>query len=550
VYLGYQYVWFNPSGFAPSYSNHGGDAQFAYHFNRWIGAVVDVGAVNNGNINHTFTDSTMANFMLGPRFTFRQGARFTPFVQVLAGGAYTAFSTRVFLQPVLPFDFPDQPVFVGDPVAGRVGGTQIAFAAAGGVGLDIRLGRNISFRPFEVDYFLTRFSNDLTGFNRTQNNIRATGGFAFMFGGEKPAPVAAAPPPATHTCPDGTVVPANAPCPKQNVVLSLSASPSEVCPGETVHVIATVSGASPGQLTYTWTLNGQATGQGQAYDLDTTGRPAGTYQIMLGATGNGFNPASAQTTITVKEYRPPTGTAQANPAVVQFGEKSTLSAQFSGQCGGPISEPVCRADEGSVQGNTFDSSGVSFDPSNHAEQRKTVTLTCDARDNQTTGTATTTVEVVKGAAAMPVRLPDVLFPANSSRVNNCGKRILLEQLRGYVERDSGGTVYLVGHKSSDERAASLAQNRAMNAAAVITAGTGVCLSIPQSQVQISAPGVDQNGVSFESGFCQTSVGTASSASQMRRVVVWFVPAGGQAPESVTGSQAATALPVSSLGCPK
>ena len=32
---------------------------------------------------------------------------------------------------------------------------------------------------------------------------------------------------------------------------------------------------------------------------------------------------------------------------------------------------------------------------------------------------------------------------------------------------------------------------------MITAGSGVCLSIPQSQVQISAPGTDQQGVSFE-----------------------------------------------------
>ena len=103
------------------------------------------------------------------------------------------------------------------------------------------------------------------------------------------------------------------------------------------------------------------------------------------------------------------------------------------------------------------------------------------------------VEVIKSAVVAPIRLPDVLFPANSSRVNNCGKRILLEQLRAYVERDPTGTVVLVGHTSSDETAANLAQQRAMNSAAVITAGTGVCLSVPQSQVQISAPGADQNG---------------------------------------------------------
>ena len=128
------------------------------------------------------------------------------------------------------------------------------------------------------------------------------------------------------------------------------------------------------------------------------------------------------------------------------------------------------------------------------------------------GTATTSVEVIKGAVVAPVRLPDVLFPANNSRVNNCGKRILLEQLRSYVERDPTGTVVLVGNTSNDETAANLAMQRAMNSAAVITAGTGVCLSVPQSHVQISAPGADQNGVGFESQGSGGHGGRAARAS--------------------------------------
>src|SRR5260370_30204770 len=47
-----------------------------------------------------------------------------------------------------------------------------------------------------------------------------------------------------------------------------------------------------------------------------------------------------------------------------------------------------------------------------------------------------------------------------------------------------GTVVLVGHSSNDETNAKLAQERVSNAAAVITAGTGVCLSIPPAQVQV------------------------------------------------------------------
>ena len=80
--------------------------------------------------------------------------------------------------------------------------------------------------------------------------------------------------------------------------------------------------------------------------------------------------------------------------------------------------------------------------------------------------------------------------------------------------------------------------RAMNSAAVITAGTGVCLSVPQSQVQISAPGADQMGVGFESGFCQASVPKGAAGTvDARRVQVWFVPTGGALPASVTNNQA-------------
>jgi len=334
--------------------------------------------------------------------------------------------------------------------------------------------------------------------------------------------------------------------------MTLAATPSNLCSGEIVRVVPTVAGGVGDDLHYTWSVNGQQTGEGSTFDFATAGRQAGTYTVGLTTNGTGFNPGSAETTVTIRDYRAPTGIVAARPATISAGDKSALASEFQGQCGGQIQAATYQASEGSIVGDQFDSSSVQFDTSNKAEQRKTVTITAKASDSQNVGTASTTIEVVKAAApiAPPVRLPDVLFTSNSSRVNNCGKRILLEQLRAYYERDPNGTVAVVGHNSSDEKAANVAQNRAMNAAAVITAGTGVCLSIPQSQVQVSAPGTDQNGVSFESGFCQSSVGAATAASNMRRVEVWFVPAGGQLPSTVTGAQTSAAMSVGSLGCPK
>jgi hypothetical protein len=554
VFLGYNFTRFNPnSGFIPSFNANGGSGQFAHNFNKWLGLAIDVGAVNKGTLGGFNVETTVLNFVAGPRVTFHNHSRFTPFVQALFGGAYTTTSTQILLQnplqnpnAILPPGFVVPPNL---PISGRLVASRTGFAMLAGGGLDIKLSRHIAFRPIGADYYLMRLPGLVTGNDTNINNFRYSAGFAFNFGGEQPTPPPAQP--QTKTCPDGSVVPVGATCPKKNMSLSLAAANTELCPGDTTQVNANLAGAG-NQMNYVWSVNGQPVGgQGHSFMFGTEGRAPGTYHVGLSVNGTGFNPASADTTITVKEYQPPTGSAQANPAQINAGEKSSLSASFQNQCGGPIQAPTFTASEGSVQGDQFDSTGVQWDPSNSGEQRKTVTITASAADNKSTGTATTQIEVIRKAVVTPVRLPDVLFSPNSSRVNNCGKRILLEQLRGYYERDSGGTVVLVGNNSSGETAANLAQQRAMNSAAVITAGKGVCLSISASQVQISSPGVDQGGVSFESGFCGPSVSAGSStAAQERRVQVWFVPSGGQMPASVTNYQNASALNVSSIGCPK
>jgi len=547
AFLGYNFVRFNPdSGYIPSFNANGGSGQFVYNFNKWLGAAVDLGAVTKGTLNHYNVDSTVVDFVAGPRVTFHSHGRFMPFAQVLFGGAYATASLRV-AGAVLP---PGIVLPPGLPITARLNVSRTGFAMLAGGGLDIRMGRHAAFRPIGVDYYLTRMPSFLTGNDHNANNFRYSGGFAFWFGGEKAAPQANRQ--VQHkTCPDGSTVPANAACPKLNFSMTLTATPSELCPGETARLVPSLSGASPNQLSFSsWSVNGQQVSQVGSYEFQSEGRAPGIYRVKLSAGGDAYNSASAETTITVREYQPPTGTVQANPAQIRAGDKSTVSANFQGQCGGPIQSPTYEASEGTIQGDQFDSSSMQWDTSNNGEQRKTVTITAKAADNRSVGSATTTIEVVRSAVVMPVRLPDVLFPAGNSRVNNCGKRILLEQLRAYYERDSSGTVVLVGHTSSDETNDKLAQERVDNAAAIITAGTGICLSIPKTQVQVSAPGADQNGVPYESGFCRSSVGPIGPNTEMRRVEVWFVPSGGQIPSSVTNSQSVSSLSIGNLGCPK
>jgi len=465
---------------------------------------------------------------------------------VLFGGVYGTTSAQIQgVTVVNPLNF--TPVGIagvippGDVFTARVVASTTHFGMTLGGGLDIRLSKHVALRPIGLDWYVTNFNHNY------QDNLRYTAGFNFMFGGEK-----AAPPPAMRSCPDGTQVPADAACPKMDFTVSLNAQPTEVCPGENVRVTATANGVQPNQVAYAWSVNGSQVSTSPVLDFSTANRDAGTYTVTVAANaGNDFNPTSASTTFTIREYHPPMGTVTANPSVLNAGDKSALSSSFQGQCGGQISPAQYSASEGTVQGDQFDCTGVNFDPNSPTEQRKTITITAKASDNKNVGTATTTLECVKGASPAAVRLPDVLFSDDNARVNNCGKRILLEQLKAYVERDPTGQVVIVGNTSPNERVAGLAEKRAMNAAAVITAGTGVCSAIPQSQVQVSAPGVNQNGVSFESGFCSSSVpGGATSAGAMRRVQVWFIPTGSQIPASVMNSQSAAALNVGSLGCPK
>jgi hypothetical protein len=139
--------------------------------------------------------------------------------------------------------------------------------------------------------------------------------------------------------------------------------------------------------------------------------------------------------------------------------------------------------------------------------------------------------------------------------------VLLEELKALVDRDPTGKVVFVGHTTEREKAG-LDQQRALNAAAVISAGTGICTSFPASQISLGSTGSTDNGVDLQPHFCGTSatpktaelsgqtVREGDEQAKRRRVEVWFVPTGGSVPASAKSAQDATSLSVRSLGCPK
>lgn len=169
AYLGYNFVRFNAnSDSIPSFSANGGDAQFVYNFNRWLGGVADFGAVTLGSINDTGINMTVLNFVAGPRFTFHKESRFRPFLEVLFGGYYaTASSLVVVINPL---------------VSQRLVASRTGFAMLAGGGLDIKVSEHIALRPIEADYYLARPVSFITGESVNRNNFRYTAGVNFLFG--------------------------------------------------------------------------------------------------------------------------------------------------------------------------------------------------------------------------------------------------------------------------------------------------------------------------------------------------------------------------------
>jgi hypothetical protein len=559
LFLGYSFLRANSAREIPAFTMNGGVGTLGLNINRFFGFEAELGGYHNGNINDVRLDTTTMSYLFGPRISLARNKKVYPYFHTLFGGMHltTSIAPQTVVTPV------GAPVAAPASSSGRYKASQDNFAMAIGGGLDIKLGGLISIRPIQLDYVLTRFEDfELSGQpgqNRNQNHLRYAAGIMFNFGGEQPA--APPPPPAvtTKACPGGVTVALDQECPRKDIELGLQVDSADVCQGTLVTVTPRVP--LPADVTAQWTVNGETANEGASFELQTASLSPGTYKVGLKAGGEAYNPASADTVVNVRGYQAPSGSVQVSPAEIWAGEKATLNASFRpGECGGPLGEVRISATEGSVSGDAFDSSSVSFDPANNAEQQKRIAITATVSDAKGSGSAEGYILVKKKAALVARRLPDILFPVGSARVNNCGKRLLLDELKTLTDGDPTGTVVLVGHQlDTESKWAGLDQSRALNAAAVISAGQGVCTSFPAGQIQVSATGAAQNGVDPQPYFCGASalserpgqsVNESDETARYRRVEVWFVPTGGVFPASVTNYQSAAALSVTGLGCPK
>jgi len=365
LFLGYSYLQSVPK---PADGNrlvwmNGASTSIAFNLNRHLGLVADVGDLTNSEIRFTGAykatvdvhdaDGGVITYLFGPRLSFRNSSRVTPFVQALFGGAHASeivISKCTSDCTLLP--------------------TENAFAMTAGGGLDVRIHRHFALRLIQAEYLMTRFKDYSTGETSLQNDMRLSSGIVFRLGGNAAYPLPP-PLPITYFC---------------------SVTPSSVFPGEPIAASGTALNLNPARTdVYTWSVDGgTVTGSLNTAKIDTTNLAPGAYtlkcHVSQGDTPN--ENADATAPYVVKAFEPPTISCVANPNTIKPGETSTVTAMGVSPQNRPLTYSYS-ASAGTVTGSgttaAFDSTGAAVGA---------VGITCNVTDDKSqVATASTSVTV-------------------------------------------------------------------------------------------------------------------------------------------------------------
>jgi outer membrane protein OmpA-like peptidoglycan-associated protein len=421
------------------------------------------------------------------------------------------------------------------------------------------------------------------------SGVQATLGLVY-FGGESKCPPMPAAPPAPPALPTPSITGGD------------GSSSGAFCAGKPVTLHASVSAAADRTIAYAWTVNGQAQ-SGAGADLTFT--PAlGASNVQLTVTDTTPAPApmerpkkfpvrcwvqppapapvaavTASATVTVTDSAPSITSISASPnaltgPVAACGPDGAKSSNLSGvaqssACGGNLTYKWT-VSEGSVTNDTspnatFDSSSLTFEQAAQA-QSKSVTATLTVTDaNGKTATQTTPITV--NCAPQFVRLDDAIFAKNNARVNNCAKRLLIDDA---ASRMANGDydIILIGHRDTDEETkiaagkkgrkaagVNLDEQRVLNTAAILSGGTGTCGKVDVSRIKYDVVGTEQVS-ELRTGQCGTSNtqerkgSETSEADKNRRVEIYLVPHGSSlVPPGVHNLRPVPEGPVKALACP-
>ncbi len=338
-------------------------------------------------------------------------------------------------------------------------------AVGAGGGFDLNITHRFAIRLAQVDYIHTSYRTIAEG-DPTWNSIRLAAGVVVNLGNYY-APALAA------TC---------------------SAQPTEVTEGEPVTVTATGTNFNPKHtITYAWTTDGGKidTANAQSAHIDTTGASAGSHTAnatLTDAKMKRMNSAtcSAPFTVKAKPMNPPQVSPTANPATVQAGTPSTITANAtSPDPGVTISTYAYTASAGVISGSgptaTLDTAGA---------QPGTINVNVTATDSRgLTGTGATmvTVEAPPPAPQVSPRTPIQFIQRPHQkyipwRVDNEAKAILDDDATA-LKNDPNAKLVIVGYadgepqpmigKGKSRHAMDLAAQRAVNAKAYLVQQQGI-----------------------------------------------------------------------------
>ncbi|HEY7211006.1 MAG TPA: PKD domain-containing protein [Bryobacteraceae bacterium] len=405
----------------------------------------------------------------------------------------------------------------------------------------------------------------------------------------------------TTKCPE---MPPAPPPPAPLPTPTISGVEGTICPGKPVTLHATLSGApADHKLKYAWTVNGEAQGS-DSPDLTLTPNNTGTFNIQVTVTDTTppppplerpkkfpvrcwvqppapqpVAPVTGTASVTVSAAAPTISSVTADTptldcAAVANGKHTTglTVAATASACGGNLTYKWT-VSEGSVtndssQNATFDASSLNFEGGAQG-QSKTVTATVTVTDERgQTASQSTTITV--NCPPQFVRLDDVIFAKNNARVNNCGKRVLIDDAASRMASGDYDLV-LVGHRDTDEREnaapargrrgrnatpTALDEQRVLNAAAVLSGGTGTCGKVDPSRIKVDWVATDQTSET-KPGLCGTSNikerrgSQTTEADKNRRVEVYLVPHNSTSmPPAVKNPKPLPEDQVKALGCPK
>ncbi len=447
AFFGYSFFAMRPgASFTGNTLFNGGSASLAYNLNHWVGLVADFGGYNTGTVNNLTIDPTLYTYMFGPRFSYRNNTKVTPFAQILFGGAHCGVDC----------EFP---------------ASTNSFAFAAGGGLDWMFSRHWGWRVVQVEYVLTNFNNP--GGSEPQNDIRVSSGLLIGWGAR---------PETTNRAPSATC----------------SADKKEVMAGsgDTVPVHVSASDPDGDALTYSWTASGgRVDGSGADARWNSAGAGAGSYTVTARVDDGHGGTASCSADIRVTAPppppapKPPVMSCSADRSNVMAGERVNISANASSPQNFALTY-AWQANGGQVVGT---GANVQFDTTGLAPGTYTITGRVDDGHN---GAADCTASVTVQQPPPPPQASKInecaFKPAASARVDNVCKRVL-DDVALRLQNEPKGTVVIVGYADPKAKGAKKSStDRAENAAKYL-----------------AGKGIDRSRITVRSGDGQAGAGAAN-----------------------------------------